>query len=122
MHLGGTLYQDLPTEHPSNLQHRQKPPYDQPAHQVRLVPQTPLAEVLQADHLAVNSQHHQAIHQLAPTLKAMATAPDGLIEAAYVPQQPFAWGLQWHPECAYRHDEPSQAIFRALTLAAQKRA
>ena len=30
VYLGGTLYQDLPTEHPSAAEHHQKPPYDVP--------------------------------------------------------------------------------------------
>ena len=32
--LGGTLYQDLPTEHPSEIGHSMKPPYDRMAHTV----------------------------------------------------------------------------------------
>ena len=34
--LGGTLYQDLPEQHPSEVTHRQAPPYDLPAHEVEL--------------------------------------------------------------------------------------
>lgn len=32
--LGGTLYQDLPTQHPSNTDHRRPPPYDAPTKQL----------------------------------------------------------------------------------------
>ena len=35
--LGGTLYQDLPSDHPSSVIHCQKPPYDIPSHEVELV-------------------------------------------------------------------------------------
>lgn len=35
-HLGGTLYQDLPAEHPSAANHHQTPPYDAPVHSVTL--------------------------------------------------------------------------------------
>ena len=41
VYLGGTLYQDLPTEHPSAAEHHQKPPYDVPVHSVTLVPARP---------------------------------------------------------------------------------
>ena len=41
--LGGTLYQDLPTEHPPEISHSMKPPYDRAAHTVRILPDTPLA-------------------------------------------------------------------------------
>ena len=40
--LGGTLYQDLPTEHPSEVAHVMRPPYDQTVHSVALLPGTPL--------------------------------------------------------------------------------
>ena len=39
--LGGTLWQDLPSQAPSAIQHEQKPPYDQPAHKVSILPGTP---------------------------------------------------------------------------------
>jgi putative glutamine amidotransferase len=32
--LGGKLYQDLPTQHPSDVEHHQSPPYDIPVHDV----------------------------------------------------------------------------------------
>ena len=45
--LGGTLYQDLPAEHPSEIVHSMKPPYDQAAHMARVLIGTPLAAPLQ---------------------------------------------------------------------------
>lgn len=36
VHLGGTLYQDLPAEHPTAANHHQTPPYDVPVHSVTL--------------------------------------------------------------------------------------
>ena len=35
---GGTLYQDLPSEHPSQTEHHQSPPYDSSVHNVRIYP------------------------------------------------------------------------------------
>lgn len=64
--LGGTLYQDLPTEHPSEVAHVMRPPYDQTAHSVALLPGSPLAALLGRAELGVNSYHHQAIKALAP--------------------------------------------------------
>ena len=49
--LGGTLYQDLPTEHPSQTQHHMPPPYDRAAHTVTIQPGTPLAELLGTEHI-----------------------------------------------------------------------
>ena len=36
--LGGILYQDLPTEHPSGIGYSMKPPYDRAAHTVCILP------------------------------------------------------------------------------------
>lgn len=108
--LGGTLYQDLPTEHPSDILHRQGKPYDVPAHPVRL--KGPLAALLQKDTLSVNTLHHQAVKTLAPGLEAMAWSPDGLVEACYKPDCRFLWAVQWHPEYLFRQDPDSLTLFR----------
>ena len=111
---GGSLYQDIPMQYPSETDHHQMPPYDQPAHVINLVEGSPLAQCLGTDQLAVNSCHHQAVSRLAPALKAMAYAPDGLVEAVCMPGQKFLWAVQWHPEFSYRTDVSSRRIFRAF--------
>lgn len=93
VHLGGTLYQDLPAEHPTAANHHQTPPYDAPA---------------------VNSLHHQAIKTLAPGLAAMAVSEDGLTEAVFLPDKRFVWAVQWHPEFSFRVNEDSRKIFKAF--------
>ena len=119
--LGGTLSQDLPTEHPSEIEHSMKPPYDQAAHTVRILPDTPLAALLQKQELGVNSCHHQAIRSLAPSLVEMARSTDDLIEAMYLPGKTFVWGVQWHPELSFRTDEDSRKMFMALVTAVIKK-
>ena len=115
--LGGTLYQDLPSQHPSALTHHQAPPYDRPAHEVDIVPATPLHALLDMRRLAVNSYHHQAICTLAPPLRVMARAGDGVIEAVWLAERPFVWGVQWHPEYAYRTSPACLRILQAFTAA-----
>lgn len=112
--LGGTLYQDLPTQHPSEIIHRQKSASDQTSHDVSLIKGSPLQQVLGLDCLPVNSFHHQAVKALAPCLSVMAMAPDGLIEAVTMPDARFLWAVQWHPEFLYRVDPNSRKIFRAF--------
>ncbi len=85
--LGGTLYEDLPTEKPSYINHRMSPPYDRPCHSVSLIKGTPLQRLLEKDSLSVNSYHHQAIKNLAPALKPMAVSEDGITEAVYLPDK-----------------------------------
>ncbi len=116
-HLGGTLWQDLPAQHPSEVDHHQPAPYDRPIHTVRLLPGTPLRDLLDTETLPVNSCHHQAVRNLAPALLPMAMAGDGIVEAAYSPDLPFLWAVQWHPEFSHREDGNSKKIFRALVRA-----
>lgn len=115
--LGGDLYQDIPTEHPSEVDHHQQPPYDKPAHEVKLIEGTPLRDLLGTDTLPVNSCHHQAVHTLADTLAPMAVAPDGVVEAVYMPGYPFCQAVQWHPEFFGTAHEPSQKLFAAFVQA-----
>ncbi len=118
--LGGTLYQDLPLQHPSDIRHHQRPPYDLPAHDVFIQEGTPLHTCLKTGRLSVNSYHHQAVRTLADGLEAMAVSPDGLVEAACLPEHPFLWAVQWHPEYAWKTDENSRKIFRAFVDAAAR--
>lgn len=99
--LGGTLWQDLPSQHDSAVNHHQSPPYDMPVHNVKILPATPLYDCFGTDILPVNSYHHQAVSRLAPGLSAMAVSPDGLTEALYKPDQRFLWAVQWHPEFSW---------------------
>ena len=113
--LGGTLYQDIPSQCPSDVNHHQPAPYDRPIHDVLVDPASPLYGCLQVSRLPVNSCHHQAVKKLADGLRPMAAAPDGLIEALYRPDSRFLWAVQWHPEFSYRSDARSRAIFGAFT-------
>jgi len=121
--LGGTLYQDLPLQFQSEarviIEHKQKPPYSQPVHQVDVEKGTLLYDLLQTDTLRVNSYHHQGIKDLAKPLVAAATAEDGLIEAVVMPEQRFMMAVQWHPEFMYQEDEPSFKLFTAFVKACQ---
>lgn len=112
--LGGSLYQDIPMQYPSETEHHQVPPYDQPVHDVTISEGTPLYECFGVDRLPVNSHHHQAIKRLAPGLKAMAFSPDGLIEAAYMPEKRFLWAVQWHPELLFRTETHNRELFQAF--------
>ena len=114
--MGGTLYQDLPSEHSSDTEHHQIPPYDVPVHSVKIIGDSPLYKLLKKEALMVNSYHHQAILTLAPKVSAMAVPEDGLIEAVCVPKKRFIWGIQWHPELSCLVDENSRKIFSEFIL------
>jgi len=112
--LGGTLYQDIPTEFKSELEHSQKPPYDVPVHEVEITGY--LRGLLGTDNIKVNSYHHQGLKKLSPKLELCATASDGLIEAAYMPDKKFVLAVQWHPEFALQWAS-SQKLFAAFIQA-----
>ncbi len=117
---GGNLYQDLPTQHPSETCHAQKPPFDEPAHKVTLTAGSPLQKLLGKKELAVTSRHHQAIRELGNGLTVMAVSEDGLVEAVCLPEYGFLWAVQWHPESTHKTDDTSKALFRAFINAIQK--
>lgn len=95
-HLGGTLYQHLPRQVPSEIEHRMGAPYDRAAHTVTVFPDTPLYDIVKCRTLNVNSYHHQAANKISPSLKACASAPDGIVEGLYMPDKKFILGVQWH--------------------------
>ena len=117
--LGGTLWQDLPKQRPSEVEHHGLPPYEEPVHEVDVLSSTPLAEAIGAGSY-VNSYHHQALRDLAPGLEAMAVAPDGVIEAVWRPESRFLWAVQWHPEFSRGVDEKSRKVFSAFVDAARE--
>lgn len=116
--LGGTLYQDIPSQYKTELCHSMpEPPYNRTAHLFRVVEGTPLAKLPCAE--GVNSRHHQAILDLAPGLEIMAYAADGIIEAVRMPKKRFVWAVQWHPEAFWEEEGLNMELFRAFVEAAK---
>lgn len=118
--MGGTLYQDLPSEYPSDVNHHETPPYDKTAHTVSLMAGGLLAGIVGADSMNVNSYHHQGIREVGQGLLAEAKAPDELVEAVSVKDNPFALAVQWHPEFSRLSDVNSGRIFQSFVEACQK--
>lgn len=92
--LGGTLYQDIPTQLPGS-QHRQPGYIGEPYHMVGLEPGSILRELFGCDSLMVNSAHHQAVKDIAPGLHVTARSSEGIVEA-YEGKGIIA--MQFHPE------------------------
>lgn len=113
-YLGGTLYQDLPIQRPSSIEHHQQPPYDVPAHKNIIEKDSPLYRLLNKEEIMVNSYHHQAIKDIAPDLIPMAISEDGIVEAVYMPSKKYVWAFQWHPEFSFQSDGDSMEIFRSF--------
>lgn len=107
---GGTLCQDLPSERPSPVVHVDP----QGRHALRVAPDSLLRRVLGVLPASVNSRHHQAIDALAPPLRAVAWAEDGVIEAVEPVAPAAAWllAVQWHPE-----DDVETGLFEGFARA-----
>ena len=118
--LGGSLYQDIPTQYGREIIHSMEKPTNRHWHNVDLVEGSPIHELLQQKTIGVNSCHHQGIRRLGDGLEVMATAPDGIIEAVYLPDMPFVWGVQWHPELFYGADPNHRKLFEAFVEACRK--
>lgn len=98
VYFGGTLYQDIMTQYDTDTDHINiEAEADHLAHDVEIVKGSLLDHILCKETLAVNSRHHQAIHQLGQGLKVTAHASDGMIEAVEH-QTHDVYGVQWHPE------------------------
>ncbi len=97
--MGGTLIQDIPSQRPSAVEHDQATDRDARSHSVSIAPNSLLEAATGTSQMQVNSYHHQAVDRLASGLRVVATAADGLIEAAEV-EDPAWWliAVQWHPE------------------------
>lgn len=102
VYFGGTLYQDIQTQHEGALKHRDAGRYDRLAHVIEFTEGGKL-EQLYSNHKqpVVNSVHHQGVKELGKGMITEAkSSADGIIEA-------IAWtgadlgkvyGVQWHPE------------------------
>ncbi len=98
---GGSLIQNISSEVANSLQHSQddeKMSTDGP-----LVHDTALSTRAQdifrlSASTTVNSTHHQAVGRLGNHLSIESKSSDGIVEAVTLPEHPFLWGVQWHPE------------------------
>ncbi|MDX1521677.1 MAG: gamma-glutamyl-gamma-aminobutyrate hydrolase family protein [Anaerolineae bacterium] len=111
--LGGTLIPHLPDVIDGTVVHRADPPGPVP-HLVTVDSNSQLAKIMQADTVEVASWHHQGIDQVAPSLKVIARAADGVIEALEMPGNPNLLAVEWHPELTAAEDPTQQRIFDAL--------
>lgn len=104
VYAGGTLYQDIHSEYPTAIEHDEEPPYHLPAHNVTLLKEGPLAQVVGKENMPVNSYHHQAVKKISDRFRPMAISEDGLTEAIYVPDKKCMAAVQWHPELSFEYD------------------
>lgn len=92
-----------------------------PAHRARAVAGGWLEQVVGVAEWDVNSVHGQGIARLAPSLRAEAHAPDGLVEAfSLADGRSFVLGVQWHPEWRAAANPVSVSLFAAFADACRQ--
>lgn len=98
--LGGTLYQDIATQVPQAIAHRDTAKYELQLHQMNLIQGTQLAALYpNVTQATINSIHHQAVKDLGRNLVVEALGiPDGIVEAIRWRGPSYVFGMQWHPE------------------------
>lgn len=110
--LGGDLHPHLPDLCKSDIEHR-LPEKLHTHHRATVAPGSRLASFLGSTDVKVCSWHHQAIRMLAPGLKAVAWADDGIVEAVEHEIHSLCVAVQWHPEMQI--DDPAQRrLFRSF--------
>jgi putative glutamine amidotransferase len=131
--LGGSLWQDLPSQLAPNVPHEPSEdgtPVDRLAHDLRVTaPGSAFGARLapqSAKPVEVNSRHHQAVKTLGEGLRPVAVSSDDLIEAFELDDSAGSgdWWLravQWHPENLI--ELPVQrALWEDFAAAARRRA
>ena len=124
--LGGSLHQQVHAV-AGMLDHRE--PADAtidaqygPAHTVTFAPGSAFARWAGGTEARVNSLHGQGVNRLAPGLRALGHAPDGLVEAFEMEGAgSFAYAVQWHPEWGCRENPLYAALFAAFGNACKAR-
>ncbi len=112
---GGTLIQDIQT----HIQHGPVDEGNDRLHSIVIEEESLLHQILGATELGVNSAHHQAVDKLAPGLRALAHAADGIVEAVQMTDSEFFLGVQWHPERIAERPEQLR-LFQAFVGACQQ--
>lgn len=118
---GGKLVQhvdDLPAS--TRVQHHM-PDHSSAFHDVRLEPDSRLAQITGATRFEVNSRHHQVVDvgHVAARFRPVAFAPDGTIEALEDRSGRFIIAVQWHPENLIDRPEHLR-LFQALVEEARR--
>jgi putative glutamine amidotransferase len=97
--LGGTLVQDIASQHPGGIDHVQSARRNDRVHEVQIGRQSRLAGIVSSTNIFTNSSHHQSVDRVGEGLHVVAKSPDGIVEA--VESTDPAWwmvAVQWHPE------------------------
>lgn len=115
---GGTLFQYIPEEYPTDICHDQLTQSSLPSepwHEVEVVSGTLLNKITGQEKFMVNSVHNQAIKTTGPDVVVNCRTKDNMIEGIENPKYKFCLGVQWHPE--FHITGADTSIYKALVQA-----
>ncbi len=119
---GGSLYQDLPTQHPEGLNHnesRDRGIAGLATHSLEVVKGTRLADAIGEGVHPANTHHHQAVKALGRGLMVSGCSEDGVVEAIESEEHSWAVGIQCHPEMMWREHSWAERVFEAFVAEAR---
>ncbi len=114
--MGGTIYQDIPSQVDNALDHRMSDDHQArkgDVHPITVTSGTRLHSLLGRDTMMVNSLHHQAVRDVGEGLRVSAVSPDGIVEGLEGQDDQFLVMVQWHPE-ELSHIREHEVLFEAL--------
>src|SRR5215210_3438993 len=114
--LGGTLGQDIASQCETDISHHEDSPRDSRSHDIDVEPGSLIADAVGAEHLTVNSFHHQSVKRVAEGMRVTARSPDGVIEGLESTDEHWwVMAVQWHPEEMTDSPEPwDRGLFKAF--------
>lgn len=118
---GGSLYQDIVSQLKTPLKHDYGNREGHVlAHKVELDSESRVGRLLGSKELEVNSLHHQSVKQIAPGLRVVGCAPDGVVEAIESVDDRFVVGVQFHPERMLDTDARMLRLFQEFVSSARR--
>lgn len=115
--IGGSLYQDIPSQFTDHLTHKRMEDTDDDWHPIKIQPDSLLNQITKEETAKVNSRHHQALKVIADGLTVTAQSEDGIIEAIADESKKFMLGVQYHPERMFKTAESREhrcKLFKAF--------
>ena len=118
--IGGSLYQDIPSQFTDHLTHKRMEDTEDDWHPIKIQPESLLNQITKEDTAEVNSRHHQALKVIGDGFVVTAQSEDGIIEAIEDKSKKFMLGVQYHPERMFKTTESREhrcKLFKAFIKA-----
>ena len=114
--LGGSLVQDIASQCKTDIEHDEASARNSRTHEISVEPGSLIAKAMGAEHLSVNSFHHQSVKRVADGMRVTARSPDGVIEGIESTDDNWwVMAVQWHPEEMTESAEPwDRGLFKAF--------